>query len=155
MRRPRAPWLAAPLLAACQSPAPLPAPVDEAALLLAADCAFAAQALEVGAAEAFHRFVTDDALQLPAAGDPVRGRNDIRESIAAGPPALLSWQPQSAEVSADASLGWTWGTWQAHEPGAGGRRLARGKYVNVWRRQPDGSWRVRLDMGNTAPEPKP
>jgi len=39
-----------------------------------------------------------------------------------------------------------------HELGAGGRRLAQGKYVNLWKKQADGSWKLRLDMGNTQRE---
>lgn len=138
------------LLAACASEG---ARRDATEELLAADRAFAARSLEVGAPEAFYQTLTEDALQLPTAGEPVQGRNDIRESMGEGPKLVLAWQPQFAEVSASGDLGWTWGTWQASEPGAGGKRVARGKYVNVWRRQPDGTWKVRLDMGNVERKP--
>jgi ketosteroid isomerase-like protein len=30
----------------------------------------------------------------------------------------------------------------------------RGKYLVVWRREPDG-WKMQLDMWNSGPEPKP
>jgi len=29
---------------------------------------------------------------------------------------------------------------------------SHGKYLNVWLRQSDGTWKVRVDMGNKNPE---
>ena len=126
-----------------------PAGVSPDARLLQADREFAAASLRAGPAEAFYQFTTADALQLPADGEPLRGREAIRDSLSEGPPRVLNWQPQFAEVADDEDLGWTWGLWQLYETGAGGRRLAQGKYVNIWKKQPDDSWKVRLDLGNT------
>lgn len=133
------------LLSGCAS---VPADVQ----LLNADRAFAAVAMKQGPAAAFYQFTTDDALQLPATGEPIRGREAIRAAFSEGPPLQLSWQPQFAEVSSDEDLGWTWGEWQGYEPGAGGKRVAQGKYVNIWKKQEDGRWKVRLDLGNVRPK---
>jgi len=121
--------------------------------LLEADQAFAARSLEVGAPQAFHEFLDEQGMQLPPSGDPVIGRDPVRQRLAAGEPMILSWEPRYAEVFAQGRWGWTWGEWQAHEPGAGGKRVAQGKYVNLWKKQSDGAWKVRLDMGNTGREP--
>jgi ketosteroid isomerase-like protein len=132
------------------------APVDHAAAnaaLLAADQAFAAKSAASTPGEAFYAFVAEDGIQLPPVGDPVIGREAIRKAVSEGSPTALRWQPRFAEVSKSEDLGWTWGDWQALEPGANGRRLAYGRYVNVWKKQPDGSWKVRLDMGNVARKP--
>lgn len=126
-----------------------PAGVSPEAQLLQTDRAFAAASRQVGPADAFHQFTTDDTLQLPAEGDPRRGREAIREALIEGPPRVLNWQPQFAEVADAEDLGWTWGWWQLYEPGAGGKRLAQGKYVNIWKKQDDGTWKLRLDLGNT------
>lgn len=123
----------------------------EAQKLLEADQAFAARSLEVGAAQAFHEFLDEKGMQLPPTGDPVVGRDPIRERLQKGPPIILSWEPRYAEVFAQGRWGWTWGEWQAHEPGAGGKRVGQGKYVNLWKKQSDGRWKVRLDVGNSAP----
>jgi ketosteroid isomerase-like protein len=32
-------------------------------------------------------------------------------------------------------------------------RRATGKYLNVWKKQPDGSWKVLVDIGNEDPVP--
>ena len=126
------------------------APTGEVERLLAADREFAAQSLTIGAPAAFHLFMDEQGMQLPAGGKPVVGRDKVRDALAQGPTIILSWEPRYAELLGS-DWGWTWGEWQAHEPGAGGRRVGQGKYVNLWKKQPDGSWKVRLDIGNTEP----
>lgn len=123
------------------------APVTEADRLLQADRDFAARSLAAGAPDAFYQFLDELGMQLPAVGEPVVGPDNVRTVLAQGPPTILTWEPRYAEVLND-DWGWTWGEWQAHEPGAGGRRLGQGKYMHLWKKQPDGSWKVRLDMGN-------
>lgn len=122
----------------------------EAERVLETDRAFAARALEIGAPDAFREYFDAEGLQLPSSGSPVVGPEQVRAALAASPDNVLSWQPRYAEVFAPGAWGWTWGDWQLHERGAGGRRLAQGRYVNLWKKQPDGEWKVRLDMGNVA-----
>lgn len=144
---------------AAVTPAPIHEPARKSALaraadqLLEADRAFAAKSLELGAPEAFFQFLDERGMQLSATGEPVVGRADIRERLKSGPPLILSWEPRYAEVFKPGDWGWTWGDWQAHEPGAGGRRLAQGRYVNLWKKQSDGSWKVHMDMGSVAATP--
>ena len=125
--------------------------------LLDTDRAFAARSLEVGAAQAFHEYFDKDGVQLPAGREPLVGPDAVQLNMAGLGGTLLSWEPRYAEVFAPGDWGWTWGDWQAHEPGAGGRRVAQGRYVNVWKKQKDGTWKVRMDMGQTwrdaAPAP--
>lgn len=125
----------------------------EADRLLEADRAFAAQAATLGAAEAFARFFDAQGLRLATAGEPAIGPERVRTLIAAGPSRILTWEPRYAEVFAGGRWGWTWGEWQAHEPGAGGRRVAEGRYLNVWKKQGDGSWKVRADLRSGEPGP--
>lgn len=127
----------------------------EAGQLLKADRAFAARALEVGAPRAFEEFFDARGLRLPAAGAPAVGPAQVRASLEAGAGHVLSWEPRYAEVFAPGDWGWTWGDWQLHEPGAGGRRMAQGRYVNLWKKQRSGEWKVRLDVGNVEPPASP
>jgi hypothetical protein len=117
--------------------------------LLEADRALSKQLLESGAAEAFGAAFEERGIQFGPTGDPVIGPAQVRASAPAG---VLSREPRRAEVSEDGNWGWTWGDWQLHERGAGGRRLAQGRYLNVWRKQ-DGEWKVRADLGAAAPAP--
>lgn len=126
--------------------------VGEAQKLLEADRAFAQKSLEAGAPEAFRVYFDETGLQLSADGEPATGPDGVLARLAEQPAMVLSWEPRFAEVFAPGIWGWTWGDWQAHEPGAGGRRLGQGRYVNIWRKQPDGTWKVRLDMGSVQRE---
>lgn len=135
-------------LAACAH-----APVDrtaEAEKLLDADRAFAALSASTDTARAFAAYMAPDGMQLSAQGEPVRGADMIVARIRAEPPSRLLWTPRFAEVAAAADMGWTWGDWQAFDPAAPDQPVASGRYVNIWLRQPDGSWKVRVDIGNVA-----
>jgi hypothetical protein len=125
----------------------------EAERLLETDRAFAEESLKSGAPEAFSRFFDAQGMQLGTSGPPAVGPEQVRASLAPGAANILSWEPRFAEVFAPGDWGWTWGEWQLHEPGAGGKRLAQGRYVNLWKKQPDGSWKVRLDHGSVEREP--
>lgn len=118
---------------------------SEAAQLLKIDQAFAT-AVDADLPGIWDRFLDAKATRLTA-DEPLEGVEAIKASMQAGPKNLLSWQPHYAEVFDPGDVGWTWGEWQLHEPGAGGRRLGHGKYVTIWKKQEDGSWKARLDMG--------
>jgi ketosteroid isomerase-like protein len=118
----------------------------EADRLLEADRVLAARVLEDGAPAAFHAAFDAQGVRLSARGEPAVGPDAVRGSLAAEHDRVLSWEPQHAEVFAPGDWGWTWGEWQAHEPGAGGRRVAQGRYLNVWKKQKDGTWKIRADL---------
>ncbi len=127
----------------------------EKAALLATDAAFAAKSLEVGAPEAFHLYFADDATQFPSGANPRFGRDSIFASMKRSRvPYVLRWTPRIAEVAAAGDLGYTWGTssvsWKDEKDST---HVKYGKYVNVWKRQADGTWRVTLDIGNDNPPP--
>lgn len=141
-------------LAACSRSAP-----DSGNLpsLLAADRAFAGLSREQGAAAAFRRYLSTDAVELPQGGEPVHGRAAIAAELEALEPGALDWEPAGGEVAADGTLGYTWGRYvlKVSTP-EGATRVSRGKYLSVWRRQADGRWLVVADMGNassTSPDP--
>lgn len=125
----------------------------EADRLLETDRAFASRSIEVGAAEAFRQYFDAEGVQLPAGREPLVGPEAVKLNMAGLGGTILSWEPRYAEVFAPGDWGWTWGEWQAHEPGAGGRRVAQGRYVNIWKKQKDGTWKVRMDMGQTERPP--
>jgi ketosteroid isomerase-like protein len=135
------------LLAACASEEAAGSASDE---LIEADRAFAALSVATSPSEAFSAYLTEDALQLPNRSGPVSGRDSIVAAMRAGPSFELDWDPQHAEVSASNDLGWTWGVYVATFADSSGNEItSTGKYLNVWRRVADGSWRVVVDMGNS------
>jgi ketosteroid isomerase-like protein len=119
-----------------------------------ADIAFSKLSEKKGVAEAFYRFLASDATVLLPGELPIEGRDAIRVHFAATPETLLAWTPEGAEVARDADLGYTWGDYELRGKGPRGEpQITYGKYVTIWKRQPDKTWKVVLHSGNSSPPP--
>ena len=123
---------------------------QEKADLLATDEEFAKTSLEKGAAEAFLIFLAKDAIQMNQGAPPVEGRDNIYESMKQSTvDYTLAWDPQHADVAAAGDMGWTWGWYTlSYIDSEGKAQEQKGKYLNVWRKDEEGNWRVVVDMGN-------
>jgi ketosteroid isomerase-like protein len=66
-------------------------------------------------------------------------------------PALkISWHPVRVQVAKSGELGYTSGTYQMAFNDPSGKAISdTGKYVTVWKKQSDGSWKVLLDIFNS------
>lgn len=107
---------------------------------------FAAKNLEKSVA------MCDDAGAILAPNAPAsEGHTAISKSFAAFfalPNFKISWTPSKAEVSGD--LGYTSGAYEFSFVDPTGKTIPdHGKYVTVWKKQKDGSWKVLLDIFNT------
>jgi len=96
-------------------------------------------------------FYTDDAI-LPWPNAPTAaGRDAIRAVWAEefkDPAYALSWRTEEVVVAHSGDLGYSRGSYDAtYTPGDHAVR-EHGKYLAVWRKQPDGAWRVAVDMYN-------
>jgi ketosteroid isomerase-like protein len=121
--------------------------------LLQADREFARVSSERGAAEAFARYAAPEATMFSASGEIVRGPREIRELFADMPPdAALLWQPIDAQGWLSGDLGYTVGVAEFRNvAGDDGPPVIYTKYLTVWKRQPDGSWKFVVDGGNRRP----
>jgi ketosteroid isomerase-like protein len=64
---------------------------------------------------------------------------------------FLKWYPTQVEVSASADLGYSIGEFERiGKDSSGNPTVATGNYVSIWRKQPDGRWKVVLDIGTPA-----
>ncbi len=125
--------------------------------LLKAEAVFGADAASRGVEGWLDHFAPDAAIFPP--GQPVvTGLANIRAHYARTgfSPKGLTWKPQEAVVAASGDLGYTFGTWEAAGADAEGKPMVQtGKYLTVWRRQPDGTWKVAADIGNADPRKPP
>jgi ketosteroid isomerase-like protein len=140
------------LLAGCQPRVDVTAATRD---LLKTDQAWATLAASNGPVDSVVAYWTSDArVILP--GQPVLvGTDAIRQMIAATraiPGFHISWVPDSAVVSSSGDFGYTYGTNRITAPdSAGALHTAEGRYITIWRKQPDGRWRCSVDISNEGP----
>jgi ketosteroid isomerase-like protein len=134
-------WATSPSAALAQRPEPLAAPV------IAAERAFAADAAEIGWAEAFRRWHAEGALVL--APDPIAAAESLARIDGPGE-TTLDWRPVWAGIARSGDFGFTTGPFHFR-----GREGIGGHYFTVWRRRPDGVWRWIFDAGTNVVDPGP
>jgi ketosteroid isomerase-like protein len=117
--------------------------------LIEVERAFSRLSEEKGTREAFLTYLADDSVVfLPR---PVPGRKAYEEAPADSP-TLLTWEPAYAEVSPAGDLGYTTGPYQAGDRNNASAAPRFGHYVSIWQKQPNGLWRVVLDIGIRHPQ---
>lgn len=124
--------------------------------LMQADRDFAADVVRDGIGAWVKWFATDG--QQIGPGRQVVGHDAIRDYMSdtfSDPTAKLVWWPVSARISESGDLGYTIGRYEARKSNPDGTVSVRatGRYITIWRKQADGSWKVELDTGH--PDPKP
>jgi ketosteroid isomerase-like protein len=142
-------------VSACGTPEPptLDVAAQEASLL-EADRAFNKATAE-DRLEGWVRYFAENGAMFPQGRPVVRGHDAIRALM--GPAFAtegfsLTWEPLEAEVSGAGDFGYTHGTFESRFPGEDGEvSITTGKYLTVWRKQTDGSWKVADDIGNNDP----
>lgn len=120
--------------------------------LIAADKAFNEMAQTSGVPAAFEAFAAPDARMFRGQERIVSGPAEIRASMDAayGAGGTLTWEPTEAVASEDGTLGFTRGRWVYTSPPADGKTsTSKGSYVTIWGKQPDGSYKFTLDIGET------
>lgn len=108
---------------------------------LATDAAFAAMSVERGSQRAFEEYLAADAVVFRP------GPVAAREWFAAHEQGSgrLEWTPVAAAQDCSGQWALTTGPWKYTAPEGGGG--SEGHYLSLWRREPDGGWRVVLDNG--------
>jgi hypothetical protein len=142
--------LAALAVAFCAAAAPL----SPEAGLMAADRAFSKLSVDKGRSFAFLATMANDGrLYGTGSGKPIYGRGAAFRSMTGGRDAgTLSWEPDSAHVSADGRMGWTDGTWLYVVKAS--KQKSAGHYLTVWVKDRRGTWKVAADMGTSDPAPR-
>jgi ketosteroid isomerase-like protein len=126
--------------------------IDLATELRSTDSAFSDLADRMGLAEAFATYAAPDGA-IFSSSELVIGPRALRDFFTASNGGLaLTWQPMFAEVAASEDLAFTVGDYVATLRGPSGAAVQRfGKYMTVWKRQRDGSWKFVIDGGSSKP----
>jgi uncharacterized protein (TIGR02246 family) len=135
-----------------QKPAPPPdtRKADEAAIRAAsADWSKASQAKDLDKATSYY---ADDAVFFVNNGARVKGKDAIKmawKSELATPGPGLTFETTYVEVARSGDLAYEYGTYdEKTEVTKGKIKDEKGKYVVVWKKQPDGSWKAVADIDN-------
>ena len=68
-------------------------------------------------------------------------------------PPILTWRPIFATISRSGDLGYTTGPWELRKAKDDPNPAAFGHYNTLWRKDPDGVWKVVVDVGADHPQP--
>jgi len=114
--------------------------------MVEAERAFARMSVSVGQREAFVTFFAEEGVVFGPG--PVNGREFYRQRPPTPKPQarLLDWEPAVADVALSNDLAFSTGPF-AVQDAVHGRRLFTGWFFSIWKRQPDGEWRVMVDLG--------
>jgi ketosteroid isomerase-like protein len=98
-------------------------------------------------------FYSDDAVVFPPNATSAATKEAIRngwKEMFASSGFLISWQPTRVQVAKSGGMAWVSGTYQLTMNDASGKPSNdRGKYLEVWEKQPDGIWKCAADMWNS------
>lgn len=152
-------WLLTALLAFVSGGAGHPRQVDRAAeraALLAADSAASAATAARGYVDGFATFLAGDVAYLAEGQNVLRGPGAVRAFLAASPyaGAKASWKAVRGDVSADGTLGYTFGEGSLTRPD-GSTGVIR--YIAAWKKE-GGAWRLAAYLpvtGTAAGAPAP
>jgi ketosteroid isomerase-like protein len=120
--------------------------------VLAADRAFAARSVAEGYTVAFTSYCAPDAV-IAGGREFFWNAAGVAEAHAGWTPGdTLDWAPRLGRAAASGDLGYSVGDAVHRAPG---KPTTASKYLTIWIRRGDGSWRFVLDGGNARPAPAP
>ncbi|HEY2963699.1 MAG TPA: DUF4440 domain-containing protein [Pyrinomonadaceae bacterium] len=95
-------------------------------------------------------YYSDDALVMPPNSPVLTGKEPIRaiwKGMLSAPGFAGGWKSTKVEVAHSSDLGYVTGSYEMTENGPGGKPMTdKGKFLEVWKKQADGSWKCVADM---------
>ncbi|WP_446744089.1 YybH family protein [Silvibacterium acidisoli] len=109
-----------------------------------------------GGGPAFAKWFAEDAVTLSDGKAPVTGRAAIAAQATWSPETYqLTWRPEGGRMGPNGDMGFTWGHYESSfKDRDGSVKKTSGRYMTVWKKQKDNSWKVALDASNTEPPVK-
>ena len=98
----------------------------------------------------------EDGIRMLAPDMPLAVGKDATRVIIEQLPVETAWTAEAADVSEGGDFGYTTGSYYMNVEDADGTPIRLdGKYLTVWRRQADGSWKATADVFNPNGPPTP
>jgi len=98
-------------------------------------------------------YYSDDAVVMPPNIPTLSGKEPIRglwKSMLESPSFSGGWQATKVEVARSGDLAYVSGNYEFKETDAGGKPITdKGKYLEIWKKHADGSWKCVADMFNS------
>jgi ketosteroid isomerase-like protein len=112
-----------------------------------------AAAVAAGGGKAFASWFADEGVTLANGRPPVIGREAIAAEAQWDPKNYqLTWTAEGAQMGPSNDMGFTWGHYEGTGKDAHGQPVTHsGRYMTVWKRMSDGSWKVMLDASADEP----
>jgi len=98
-------------------------------------------------------YYAEDAIVMPPNASAATTKEAIRSAwkeMLTSPGAAINWRATTVEVAKAGDLAYVSGTYEAAMTDANGKPVKdRGKYVEIFKKQADGTWKVIADIWNS------
>ena len=111
------------------------------------------QDVAAGGGKAFVKWFADDAVTLNNGLPANLGRAAIAAQAQWDPKEYqLTWIPQGAQMGPSNDMGFTWGHYEGRSVDRAGQPVVKtGRYMTVWKKLPNGQWKVAMDASADEP----
>ena len=118
--------------------------------MMEADRSFSKLSEEKGMKYALIQFIDAKGVLLRPNSIPIMGVEAI-DYISQGNDSsyTMTWEPNGGSIAKSGELGYTYGVY-SYKPK--NKEATYGTYVSIWKRQPDGKWKLVLQTGNEGIE---
>lgn len=102
-------------------------------------------------------YYTDDAVSMPSNGPMLKGKEAIQnysDEMAKSGVKFTAVKFTPTEIDGSASLAYEIGTYEMSMEIGPAKVNDHGKYLSLWKKQTDGSWKVYGEIWNSSVEPE-
>lgn len=118
--------------------------------LIALDIEFCDSVSKLGAS-GWARHFKDDGIMLTKSGDNIISESSIYEAMKpffSQSGNQLTWAPEGGGISMAGDLGYTFGKYIRITKTEQGKQTDTGRYLTIWRKVSENTYKIELDMGN-------
>ena len=115
--------------------------------MISAENAYSALGQKIGAKKALMQFIDSNGVLLRPNSFPLLCADAVDFISQSNDSAYtIVWKPRGGTVAASGDLGYTYGVYAITPKNKD--KILYGSYVNIWKKQVDGSWKILLNSGN-------